>query len=1155
MKYWLVHLTLGVTLLLFFAVSVFAQGSEVITAQLSGTVLDSSNSGVPGATVLISSTETGFHRETIASQTGQYRLVAIPPGKYMLRVEKEGFSAAVVASIVLTLGQSSALDFTLQVGGLAQSIEVKGDPPVINTGNADMGSNVTEGQVKELPLNFRNVYELVNLDSSVQYAPIQQAWGTSTLVSTLDQQANAFNFGGSRWNDTAYLLDGHWNSGGDWGAIQYAPTVDELQEFVIQTNTFSPQYGWTPGNVVNAITKSGTGNFHGGLFEFVRNAEFDANNFFNNKRGIPRTVYQRNQFGANFGGPLYIPGLYKQRNKTFVFGSWDALRQGIPSTYVSSVPTDEMRQGNFSHVFNADGSLAVIYNPFTTRQVNGQFVRDPFPRNIIPSNMMDKVAVNAAKYWPSPNAPGDPLTGQLNFVGAASFPARTDAYTIRVDHNVTDSQRLFARWSQKFQGNIRQGSFFGADNPAGMGQDSPSNRFDGGIGYTWVATPTLVIQLNAGFNRWAEEYIGQNAGFSPSKLGLPAFLDTGYGATAFPYLGVAGLQTLGASGGISNTPRESRSYALDVTKIQGAHTLTAGFMMIDFRLTSQHTSQPWFSFPTSFTQGPDPLAADPNTGIGFASFLLGTANAGGDSYTASPAFNKNMLGWYFNDSWKASRNLTVNLGLRYDFQTAPTDRFDRLSYITFDRNPISDKVGMDLKGILNYTGGSNPRTPYDPSYRNFAPRISIAYSPSSKLVVRSGFGLFYSSEIQFGDYQGLPLTGFSQSTPFLGTIDGVTPKDLLSNPFPGGLLPPTGKQDGVLTNLGQDITAPLRGRASPYVEQWTASLQYQAPGNTVLQAAYVGNHGVKLPFENFSLNQLSPQYLAMGDALLNMVPNPFFGIITSGPLSQPTVTQGQLLRPFPQYTSVTSTQPPGASSSYNALIMSANRRFANGLHFLVSFTASKYLTNDEGNNSWSTGSIAGLRNWYDASLEKSVAAADTPRSLVMSYIYELPVGKGKKFNTQNRVLNTAVGGWQMSGVTTFKDGNPLGFWAADNTNSYGAGVQKPNLLGDPHLAHPTLDAWFNTAAFAQPAPFTFGNLSRTTPYLRAQGINNFDASLQKNWHLWSESSRLEFRAEAYNLFNRTWFYAPDTGFGDRTFSQITQSMPARSLQFGLKLYW
>ena len=974
---------------------------------------------------------------------------------------------------------------------------------------------------------------------------------------------------------TALLLDGHWAGSGDWGGLLFVPSVDEMQEFKVQTSTFSPQYGWSMGNAVNAVTKSGTAAFHGGLFEFVRNGHLDANNWFSNRDAVERPLVKRNQFGFNFGGPLWIPGLYKQRDRTFVFGSYEGLRQQTPVPITLTMPTVAEREGDFSRTFNGNGTPVTIYDPFSTRRQGAEFVRNAFPDNRIPQEKMDPVALRLLAFFPLPNRPGIAPTGQQNFAGAMPAPFTGDQYTIRVDHNVSENQRLFARWSQKRQGIQGTAPGFGADNPAGPGQFEPNPRWDIGLGNHFTLTPKFMMNVTLGWGRWVERIEPQSVPFQPSSLGLPAALDAFGGPGAFPRVSVQGLpRGLGESGVLQRTSREARTLALDFTRIQRRHTLTFGFMGIDFRQNSSSTAQARFDFERRFTQGPDPNQPSGFSGSGIASLLLGTGSGGGITYPTDAALQKSFLGWYFNDDFKLRRNLTVNLGIRYDFQTAPTERFDRLTYWTLERNSISDLVGHEVIGGLRHTGGGNPRGVYDPQYTNVAPRIGLTWSPLDRLVARAGFGMFYmpAMEMGAGDRWGLLLAGFTQETPYVGTLDNsITPQDLLRSPFPNGLVLPSGKTLGDRTALGQSITTVERHRPTPYVEQWMFGLQYQLDSATMLEANYVGNHGVKLlfgggarlnfvPFEGtgFYRNTLRPELLSLGTALLERVPNPFFGVVGTGPLAGPTVPRAQLLRPYPQYDQVIATQTPAGMSNYNAFTLAANRRFSRGLQFQISFTASKYLTNTEGpEGAVSQNPQAGrMRNYYDISPEKSVMNNDIPRSLVISYIYELPVGNGRTFKTGGRFGEAVLGGWQVAGISTFKSGYPLSVGAINNNSNSLGGFQRPDVLVNPTLDNPTPSRWFDTAAFAQPAAFTFGNAPRTLSVLRTHGVNNFDFTAQKYWNLrWIEHSRLQFRTEFFNLFNRTSFYQPRVVFGDPTFGQVFQALPARSIQLGLKFYW
>jgi hypothetical protein len=1138
-------------LLAVLAVPLMAQG-DVARASLTGTVLDSSGGAVAEARLTLSSRDSGITRRAVTGSRGEYAFHMLPPGAYLMRVQKMGFRVLLIPDLALGVGQSLSLDPAMELGLISQAIEVR--VPMLKTADANLGSEIESGQVRELPLNVRNVFGLVSLDSSVSNSVLVQGLNPSGSQGTADQDIAFLNFGGGRFGTTAFLLDGHWNGAGDWNGIIFVPSVDELQEFRVETRSFSPQYGWSMGSAVNAITKSGSATFHGSVFEFARNSLLDANSFFNDKNGLARPRFSRNQFGLTAGGPLYVRGVHASRDRTFFFASYEGLRQQTPTTLVTTVPADLERNGDFSKTHNANGSLVRIFNPFTVRKVDGGFVRDPFPMNQVPLSLFDPVAIRLLRFYPRPNRPGDPVTGANNFVTTAGLPTESDQYSVRLDQNISDNQRFFGRWSQKREAKQLSGDFFGSDNPGGLGTRAPNNRFDGALGYSYAPSPTLVLQAAFGFGRWAEGRRPQGYPFDPSSLGLPPALDSFNGPGSFPGITVTGLQSLG-SGDFNLTPREARTYSADLSKNSGTHSLSFGFTAVDSRLTTINSSQFTASFEPAFTEGPDPSAADPTTGAGLASLLLGVGSAGGVTWTARAAFRKILAGWYFNDEWKVLRNLTLSLGLRYDFQTAPVDRFNRLSYWTPARNPLGDRAGLNLNGGLEYTGDGNPRGVYDPQHTNFAPRVGISYSLTQRLVMRAGFGLFYTPAIEFGDYEGLALNGFTQATPYVGSVDGITPASLLRDPFPNGLLSPPGKAAGMMTNVGLSTNAVERSRPTPYVEQWTYAIDYELPYHTMLEASYIGNHGVKLPYGPFERNQLPPQYLSLGTKLLDPVPNPFYGLITVGPLSQPTVPRAQLLRPYPQFDSVLAVQPPAGMSTYHALELSLNRRFAGGLQFLVSFTASKYISTPEGFEGWAAGNANIVRNWYDTSLEKSLMSDDIPRSLVASYIYELPVGKGKRMEPRNSLVEALIGGWQISGIGTLKSGFPLAMTTVtNNTNSFGGG-QRPNIIGDPHVANPTIDRWFNTAAFAQPAPFTFGDVPRTIPNLRAPGLVNFDSAVHKNFNLRGEHGRLQVRGEFYNLANHANFYAPNTQLGNPNFGVITNALPARSIQFGARYDW
>jgi hypothetical protein len=1153
-------LVMAYTLIMGASISLYGQ-AQAFTASLSGSVLDKTGAAIPGVTVTLSSPQTGFSQTFVTGSDGRYVFTLLRPGTYTLRAEKRGFQSYVQSGISLTVGQTATQNVTLGVGRVRQAITVTAGAAILNTTTANVGTTVTQRQVVELPLNYRNPFVLVYLNSSVNHSSQFQVVNGPGQQDTADQDQYFMNFGGGRFGTTAVLLDGDWDVGGDWGGYMYVPSVDNTQEFAIQTNSFSAQYGWSTGNVINAVTKSGTRDFHGDAWEFLRNSALDGNNFFNNAAGIARPQFRRNQFGVTAGGPVYIPKLYEQRDKTFIFGDYEGLRQSTPITYTTTVPTAAMRAGDFSALLGAATGTdclgrpifaGQLYNPFSTRPGCGGFIRDPFPGNVIPPGMLNSVSKNMLQFWPVPTSSA--LVNNYTF--AAGAPADSDEYSFRVDENISQESRMFVRWSYKREFKTIAADAFGTNDPGGGGGLASDNRWDAAANYTRTFTPTLVMSANIGLSRWEEGNEMQAYPFKPSSLGLPAFLDSI--SNEFPDVTISGIAGLGPGSlspgaGQGFFPRNVGSYSVDFTKVLGPHTMTMGFMGVVQQSNGGRLFVTNFDFPQSMTQGPNPTAALPTTGYGFASFLLGTGDTGSTGINAFGAFERKMYGWYFQDDWKAARKLTLNLGLRYDIQPGPTERHDETQWFNFTAaNPISSKVGFTVPGELVFVGNGR-RSVYDAQYTNFAPRIGLAYSPIDKLVMRAGFGMFYTQAFQLSP----PNDGFSQTTPYVGTIDGITPANLVSNPFPGGVVLPPGRSLGGLTDVGISPTAVENYRPTPYVEQWMYGLQYAISPNNMIGATYLGNHGVKLTFSGVQMNQLPVQDLSMGNALLASVPNPFYGYITSSGcgLNNPTVPTGQLLRPFPEYCGVNDTQLPGAFSSYNAAEFTFQHRWAQAMQIGVSYTVSKYIDNSAGPGGWANVGSAEVRNNYNLSAEKSLDGDDIPQSLVVNYIYQLPVGRGKRFGSNmNGVGNAILGGWQISGITTYKSGFPLSIVAAtNNTNSFGGG-QRPNLIGNPHISDPSISEWFNVNAFAQPAPFTFGDVPRYMPNLRAPGYKDWDLAIEKWWN-WREKVRVQFRGEMYNAFNQVNFYAPNQTFGSPGFGTISAALDPRDVQFGVKLYW
>ena len=1147
--------------------------SQAASAMLAGTVTDSTGAVILGASITVTSTSQGFQRETKSNAQGTFVFTLLPPGRYSLKAQKENLSTYTYTNINLAVGQSLEIPVTLTMAKVSEVVEVTSAMPVMDTSDSNVSTEIDQKALVDLPLNARNVFGLVFLNSAVNNtALVQWQGGTSSNQPNADQDISFLNFGGSRFGDTEFLLDGHWNIDSQWGGIMYVPGVDETQEFRLQSNSFSAQFGFSSGNVVNVVTKSGSNSLHGDAFEFLRNNDLDANNYFANKAGIARQHFERNQFGFTLGGPVVIPHLYSGHDRTFFFTDYEGLRSASPVTATNTVPTTANRSGDFSALLGAaigTDSLGrpilsgAIYDPYSTRAITAGMVdpvtgltaastgtiRDQFAGNVIAQAKWDKFATTLLQYWPKPTN----TNAYNNYVVSASSPQQQDAYTGRIDHNINDKSRLFGRYSKKNEFKTGGVALYGND-PGGPGLKNGDNRWDFALGYNQVLTPSLAMSATLGWNRWIETNIAQGSPFDITQLGWPTSLKVGGGV--FPYVNVSGYAGLG-SGAPQIAPREDRPGSVDFTATPGKHLFTVGFDLYGQYCNNISPGVATLNFGVNQTAGPDPYTPVSGTGSGLASYFVG-AGSGNFNETGTQTTNKKYLAWYLQDDWKLSNKLTINMGARYEIQTSPTDRFNKLSWFdTTASNPIAAKAGVKAPGELVYTGGSNGRDVIEPNYLNFAPRVGFAYQAEKKLVVRGAYGIFYPSAISVAIDAN--LNGYSQSTPWTSTAsNGVNINTPASQAFQNGLLPMQGSSLGALTNVGLNVNAIQHHWNSPYVQDWTFGLEFALTNNDVVEAQYVGNHGIKLPLSgSMNINQIPDADLSLGvGALTNLVTNPFYGLITSSScnLDQPTVKYGQLLRPFPEFCDVNSQQAPIGFDTYNALMLTYTHRFSHGFQVLGSYTRSKWLDDTTGNAAWSVGGTE-FRDNNNIAMDKSVDVSDVPNSMVLSMVYELPVGRGRAVGSSlNRAADTVVGGWQVSGIGTFKNGGPLDVTSDQNLSYSFGGNQNPDILRNPTLSHPTVAKWFDTTAFAFAQPLTFGTARRNLSNLRGPGIDNWDLSLQKFFQF-NDRIKLQFRSEFFDAFNHPHFTNPDTALGDQAFGTVQGSFAPRDIQLALKLIW
>ena len=1111
--------------------------AQSITSALVGTIHDDSGAVVPNAVITARNLATNSRASAKTDGTGKYILLQLAPGTYDVEIEASGFKKYIQSGVVLELQQQALLNATLSVGQVTDSVTVQADASQLETTTSSVGDVVNNRAILNLPLNTRNVFSLIYLTPGV-------AGGIGNDYNSLSYSVN-----GARGSSMETMVDGA--TGGfptvnGYFGIGVFPSVDAISEFKMMDSNYSAEFGRSLGNVVNLIYKSGTNQWHGSAYEFLRNSALDANTFFSNARGVPLSSFKRSQFGGVLNGPI-------RKDKTFFLFSLEDLRQHAYQSTTLTVPTLLQRSGDFSQTFAANGQQIRIFDPFSTRpNPAGGYIRDAFPNNMIPVNKINPVAANLLKYFPLPNTAGTPGTNAQNYYNTGSHLNNINSWDIRIDHNITTRQRIFGRYSDRFSDDV-PASLFPKEIGIAEGVIEQKNYMRNAVAdYTYTLSPSTVLSARVGFSRALYLYQNGGLGFQASSLGLPKALDTAGYLPIFPLVTTGGYSTLGNQDNRRNAFMTYTALA-SITKVSGPHTIKAGWEGRIIRVNNHEyrDTSGNYSFGAGFTQGPNPSAASSTAGNGFASLLLGTGSGDLIQNFKDVAAQSFYHAFYVQDDWRATRRLTLNLGLRYDLDTPRRDRYDRMNY--FDPSipsPLAGPAGMpNLRGGLVFVGvnGAGPYQ-YNWDKNNFAPRIGFAYQINDKTVVRGGWGNVFGSSPQAAQGTVGPY-GFRLQNTWVGSLDGITPYDTLSNPFPQGFRTPPGSADGLLTGAGGPIQGDLRDTVTPYTMQWNLNLQRALPGDVSLQVGYVGNRGLQLQRNTESgldLNQVNPIYLSLGSHLNDLVANPFYGLVNSGVLAAAQVSRAQLLRPYPQFTSVIPLFSNGSSSTYHGLQVRFNKRFGHGLQFEGSYVWSKVL--DNGSNH---------QDSYNILADRAVTSYDITHRFVIGYIYELPFGRGRHFGAHApTAVNWVLGGWQFNGITTLQSGVPLSI-SANNVSGLGNPTERANNNGQPAALsgdiHARLNRYFDTSVFSQPAPFTLGNVAPYLSDLRTEYTNNTDLSLFKEFFA-TEKVRVQFRAEFLNAFNRVQFGGPNTSVTSTSFGVISsQANSPRQLQFGLKI--
>ena len=1116
-----------------------------------GSVKDPSGALLAGINVNLRNLDTGESRVARSNESGYFFFPLVDPGRYEVAAEKAGFRRG-TQEIAVRTGIRSTADFTLELGQVSDSVQVTSQAPLLETSTAAISRNVQQRVVSDMPLLARNVLMLVNL------APgITNNSPTNTTNGLIDIDNTSYtSAAGANNRENEFLLDGIPNNVSD--RVAYIPTLDDVEEFTVQTNALDAEYGHGGGMYVNVTTKSGTNELHGSLWDFVRNDKLNANSFFANKNGSPRPAFRFNQYGLATGGPVI-------KNKLFWFFNFEGLRQRTPATYRFTVPTALQRQGDFSQTFNVSGALFQVADPLTTTpDGKGGYTRMLFPGNRIPSSLINPIAAAVISRYPVATSLGDPNTGANNYYTQVPAPYDGENYTARMDPNIR-RHHLFARWShdQGFPGTPTPWDIGGI----GVGALEGNNRAQTSIGVSdaYIISPSLVITAQAGYTRWTQE--GIHPTFDQTSIGFPKSLVSLMQENIFPQMTNSDMYYIGASEGQWFEHTNTYSYNAGVTKIQGSHNMKFGFQVQVKQNNSVGANRPGgqYAFDRGYTQ-PNPLVTGNNLGNGIASFLLGYPSSGYLDLRALTAPQAPFYGWYFQDDYKITPKLTLNLGLRYDLMLGVTERYNQ-SNNGFDPNvaspiqaaaqaayaansiPELPAQSFNVKGGLFFASANNRRNAAaDPT--NWGPRVGVAYRILPKTVLRTGFGIFYSEWWQ----PFVNTTGFASTTNMTASLDGgLTPANNVSNPFPNGLILPTGAAQGYATLLGTSLNVYDYWRKNLRNLRWSFGFQQEISRDLQVEVNYVGQRAAHLILASSSSdsgrvingagNGTCPtfveSYCSLGTRLNAKVPNPFLGLIpAASPLGQSTITVAQLLQPFPEFQSISINRDSGGTSQYNSeggtsyynsLQIGANKHFTYGLNAQVAYTFSKQIET--------------LRYIEpgDAAPSKMTGQFDNPQRVSMGIIYELPFGPGKWLRS-NAAVNKVIGGWQWSTMYIYQTG---------------AAVALPAVLAtgaSPGVSNPGVGNWFNRASLAVLPAYT----PRTIPFfwsgLRVPPINNWDMSFIKNTLVYKDRVKLQFRAEMINALNRPWFGGLDTNPASPTYTQLnSQANNPRNIQFGLKV--
>ncbi len=1121
------------------SVSVIAQAGR---GGISGTVLDNSGAHIPGASVVARDTAKGTKLSTVTTAAGVYSFVSVAPGTYTVTITHAGFDTAVQNNVIVSVDQVSTVNTTLQVGSLNETVTVDASSSLVDASNSTVGQIISAQQIDRVPLVTRDVYQLVQLSAGVSPANGTPNSSDNINISNARSLADvsSYTVNGSLQGNVYYMVDGSPIGIAESNLATIIPAFeipeDGVEEFRVETQNTPATYTSGGGGVISLVTKSGSNKLHGDVFGYFRPNAFAANDFFNKMynpgQGTPD--FHRYQEGGSISGPI-------KKDKLFFFGDYEATQQALLDTGTFTVPTAAERTGDFS----ADG--LTIYNPLVPDNPDG--TRQAFAGNVIPTADLDPVALKFANLFPLPNRPGDgPPYHVANYVAAGLDPFHAQKFDIRLDYAQSEKNRIFGRFSY---GRLNFGNANLYNNPYDPFYFvNITNTRNVLIGDDLTINPTTVLQLRYSFTRHYEDQTGdpRQVGSNITDFGFPQSLadQVVYKQAPVIYFGITAA--IGGTGN-DNTflyASENSDANATLTKIFGKHEISTGF---EYQKKFLNVGQPpapagAYNFDNTATSSTT-FAGD---GSDFASFLIGVGSAPGGE---SSNFTKDVIaaeanpyyGVFLQDNFHVTPKLTLNLGLRWDIFGGRTERHNRQEY--WDPNQTFTAGGVNLKGGERFvTPGA--RSPYTTNLKDLGPRASFAWQPQTNFVIRGGAGIYYGPSQEMVAFPYFNTDGFGSVSTWNATIynaDGNTvPLDFLSNPFPAGLVQPTGSTLGPATNLGAGLSTVYRSPRTITTYNFNLGFEYQFPGDTVFSLAYVGSRGLFLPLAAVDLNQLSLQTIAQYNGALCVtgaepncvnLPNPYSAVF---PATNPfygatTIPQWLALEPYPQFNNggfgqgVVINGLPGADSEYSSLQTKIQKRMSHHISTLATFTWSKLITDDSQPPFAFVGYHTGApQDWRNLNLEHSVSGQDIRFQFNWQLSWDLPIGKGRALNL-NGISNTLLGGWTVNTITYLSDGVPIASPTGTGNPYFN---QRVDLTCDPRSsAMRKATQWFSPTCFAQPASqYLPGTAPAYIGNLRADGAHQADVSVYKVFPLPRESNvRLE--VAAFNVSNTVQYAYPN----------------------------